>query len=288
MSGAEGQPAAVRIRGLTAGYAGVPAVVGVDLDVAPGEIVMLFGPSGCGKSTVLRTLAGLLRPLAGRIEVDGQPVTGTSGERALVFQEDALLPWRTALGNVEFALALRGELRYRRKVEARHLLKQVALSGFEQHLPHQLSGGMRQRVQLARTLAVHPRVMLMDEPFGALDAQTRRTMQNLLLEVWKEYRTTVVFVTHDLEEALLLGDRIVVMTPRPARVKTIVEVGKTGGSGAERNVSRARYEVLAHLGDGQAENIGDGDLGRDPGRTGAKAKDGAELDVRLAEEEATR
>ena len=260
-------------------------MVGVDLDVAPGEIVMLFGPSGCGKSTVLRTLAGLLTPLAGSIEVDERPVAGTSRERALVFQEDALLPWRTAFGNVEFALALRGEPRYRRRMEANHLLKQVALSGFEQHLPQQLSGGMRQRLQLARTLAAHPRVMLMDEPFGALDAQTRRAMQNLLLEVWKEYRTTVVFVTHDIEEALLLGDRIVVMTPRPARVKTIVEVGPACGSRAERNVSRARYEVLAHLGDGTADTTGESDVGA------AQTHDAepSNVDIRVVEdEEATR
>jgi NitT/TauT family transport system ATP-binding protein len=245
------EPAGVRIRGLTAGYQGAPAVVGLDLEVAPGEIVVLFGPSGCGKSTVLRVLAGLLAQMAGTIEVDGQPIAGTSAERALVFQEDALLPWRSALGNVEFALSLQGVARSDRRPEACRLLAQVALGGFERHLPRQLSGGMRQRVQLARTLATRPRVMLMDEPFGALDAQTRAAMQALLLEVWKQYRTTAVFVTHDLDEALLLGDRIVVMTSRPARVKTIVTVAEPRGTatGADRNVSRARYEVLAHLGD---------------------------------------
>lgn len=217
-------PAAVRIRGLTAGYQGCPAVTDIDVDIAPGEIVVLFGPSGCGKSTILRTVAGLLAPLAGTIEIDGVPIEGTSADRALVFQEDALLPWRTAQANVTLALSLRGVPRGRQKGEAVALLDQVGLSGFERHLPRQLSGGMRQRVQLARTLACRPRVMLMDEPFGALDAQTRRSMQALVLEVWSRYRTSVLFVTHDVTEAVLLGDKICVLTARPARLHAVVDV----------------------------------------------------------------
>lgn len=220
----DGEPAAVSIRDLTVGYDGVPAVTGIDVDVAPGEVVVLFGPSGCGKSTILRAVAGLLRPMAGTVGIDGAPIDGTSADRALVFQEDALLPWRSARANVELALALRGVARSERRAEAGGLLDRVGLAGFERHLPRQLSGGMRQRVQLARTLASRPRVMLMDEPFGALDAQTRATMQTLVVEVWSNYRTSVLFVTHDANEAVLLGDRICVLSSRPARLSAIVDV----------------------------------------------------------------
>lgn len=227
-----GDPAAVRIRGLTAGYRGCPAVTGIDVDVAPGEIAVLFGPSGCGKSTILRAVAGLLEPIAGTIEIDGAPIRGTSADRALVFQEDALLPWRSAQGNVELALALRGVPRTRRRPEAEALLDRVGLAGFARHLPRQLSGGMRQRVQLARTLACRPRVMLMDEPFGALDAQTRSAMQALVLEVWAQYRTSVLFVTHDVNEAVLLGDRVLVLTSRPARLSAVVNARALGDPAA--------------------------------------------------------
>ena len=219
--------AAVRIRELTVGYHGTPAVEGIDVDIAAGEVVVLFGPSGCGKSTILRAVAGLLTPMAGTIELDGSAVHGTCADRALVFQEDALLPWRSAMANVELALALRGVPRKHRREEAARLLEQVGQKGYERHLPRQLSGGMRQRVQLARTLASKPRVMLMDEPFGALDAQTRATMQALVVDVWGLSRTTVLFVTHDVHEAVLLGDRVCVLTARPARLAALVEVPPT-------------------------------------------------------------
>ena len=228
----DSNPAAVRIRSLTAGYQGCAAVTGIDIDVEPGEVVVLFGPSGCGKSTILRSVAGLLPPIAGTIEIDGTSIDGTSAERALVFQEDALLPWRSAQGNVELALALRGVPRSRRRAEAAMLIERVGLSGFARHLPRQLSGGMRQRVQLARTLASRPRVMLMDEPFGALDAQTRASMQALVLEVWLQYRTSVLFVTHDVNEAVLLGDRICVLTSRPARISAVVDVAEVADARA--------------------------------------------------------
>lgn len=228
----ESNPAAVRIRGLSAGYHCDAAVTEIDVDVAPGEVVVLFGPSGCGKSTILRAVAGLLGPTAGTIEIDGTPIEGTSADRALVFQEDALLPWRSAQANVELALALRRVPRVQRRSEAQELLDRVGLAGFERHLPRQLSGGMRQRVQLARTLASRPRLMLMDEPFGALDAQTRSSMQALVLEVWAQYRTSVLFVTHDVSEAVLLGDRVCLLTARPARVGAVVDVAKVGGPGA--------------------------------------------------------
>ncbi|WUR94987.1 ABC transporter ATP-binding protein [Streptomyces sp. NBC_01262] len=229
----------------------------VDLEVSPGEIVVLLGPSGCGKSTILRALAGLLRPVAGRAEVDGKPVEETGATCAMVFQEDALLPWRSARRNVEYALKLRGVPRGQRRDQAEDLLAQVGLDGFSDHLPGQLSGGMRQRVQLARTLATRPRVMLMDEPFGALDAQTRSEMQQLLISVWQQYGTTILFVTHDVDEALLLADRIVLLSPRPARVRKVVGIPNPRRPGAqfEPEFARRRYEILASMGEAPSTEL---------------------------------
>ncbi|HEX2313646.1 MAG TPA: ABC transporter ATP-binding protein [Thermomonospora sp.] len=240
--------AAIELRGMRVAFADGPAAE-LDLAVAPGEIVALLGPSGCGKSTVLRALAGLL------------PVTGGTVRPphrhgiAMVFQEDALLPWRTARRNVEYALKLRGVPRRDRRAEATGLLAQVGLDGFADHLPGRLSGGMRQRVQLARTLAARPEIMLMDEPFGALDAQTRADMQRLLLSVWESRRTTILFVTHDVDEALLIADRIVLLTPRPATVARIFEVPRPRAPGArfEPARTRLRYEILAALGGPRTE-----------------------------------
>ncbi|HEY1971550.1 MAG TPA: ABC transporter ATP-binding protein [Pseudonocardia sp.] len=240
--------APVRLSGLCIGF-GAMLAAQVDLEVSAGQIVVLLGPSGCGKSTILRALAGLLTPLSGTAEVDGAPVAQGGARCAMVFQEDALLPWRSARRNVEYALALRGVPRAQRGGQARELLGQVGLEHFTEHLPGQLSGGMRQRVQLARTLGTRPRVMLMDEPFGALDAQTRTEMQQLLVRVWEQYRTTILFVTHDVDEALLLADRIVLLSPRPARVSKIVEVPSPRRPGAqfEPEFARRRYEILASL-----------------------------------------
>lgn len=189
----------------------------------------------------------MLEPVGGTAEIDG----GSGEQCAMVFQEDALLPWRSARKNVEFALKLRGVPRARRRAEALELLVQVGLDGYGEHLPGALSGGMRQRVQLARTLATEPRVLLMDEPFGALDAQTRADMQRLLITVWQQRKTTVLFVTHDVDEALLLADRIVLLTPRPARIQRIVTIDHPRAPGArfEPEFARHRYEILAALGD---------------------------------------
>nr|WP_245713865.1 ABC transporter ATP-binding protein [Nocardia vaccinii] len=223
----------------------------IDLDVEPGEIIVLLGPSGCGKSTILRAMAGLLTPVAGTVSLDGSTL-GANGERcAMVFQEDALLPWRTARKNVEFALKLRGVPQGQRRGEATELLNQVGLADFGEQLPGKLSGGMRQRVQLARTLAAHPRVLLMDEPFGALDAQTRTDMQTLLISMWQQHKTTVLFVTHDVDEALLLADRIVLLTPRPARIQRVISIDNPRAPGArfEPEFARRRYEILAALGE---------------------------------------
>ncbi|MFB7861305.1 ABC transporter ATP-binding protein [Streptomyces sp. NPDC056069] len=200
------------------------AVEDIDLQVAPGEFVVLVGPSGCGKSTLLDLLGGLARPTSGRILLDGEPVTGPGLNRGIVFQQYALLPWRTALGNVEFGLEATGVPRRERGARAREFLDLVGLSGFENRHPHELSGGMRQRVAIARSLAYDPDVLLMDEPFAALDAQTRESLQDELLRIWQRTGKTVVFITHSIDEAVYLGQRVAVMTSRPGRVKQVVPV----------------------------------------------------------------
>ncbi|GAB2875739.1 ABC transporter ATP-binding protein [Pseudoduganella ginsengisoli] len=194
------------------------AVQDVSLDIAPGEFICLLGPSGCGKSTLLGALAGHIPASSGSITVDGTAISGPHPERGLVFQQHTLFPWKSVLANVAFGLKMQGVARKEREARARELIALVGLEGFEQHYPSQLSGGMRQRVEIARVLITHPRVMLMDEPFGALDAQTRLMMQHLLLDVWARIRTTIVFITHDIDEALFLADRIFVMSPRPGRI----------------------------------------------------------------------
>ncbi|MFE2754878.1 ABC transporter ATP-binding protein [Actinosynnema sp. NPDC059335] len=201
----------VLVEGLTVRFGDAVVLRDFDLAVRTGELLVVAGPSGCGKSTLLRAVAGLVPAAAGRVVVDGQVVRGTSRDRAMVFQEDGLLPWRTAQRNVELPLALQGVDRARRRAAARRWLDRVGLAGFERHLPRELSGGMRQRVQLARTLAQRPKVVLMDEPFAALDAQTRADMQELVVEVLREAGATTVFVTHDVDEAVRLGDRVVVL-----------------------------------------------------------------------------
>ena len=200
------------------GSSGVEVLHDVSLDVAPGEFVCLLGPSGCGKSTLLGALAGHLPPTQGQLQLDGRAIQGPGAERGLVFQHHTLFPWKTVLDNVAFGLKMKGVGRQEREQQAHSLLGLVGLSEFANSYPRALSGGMQQRVEIARALINHPSVLLMDEPFGALDALTRVTMQELLLEIWERIRTTVVFVTHDIEEALFLADRIVVMGPRPARI----------------------------------------------------------------------
>jgi len=190
----------------------------VSLDAAPGELLCLLGPSGCGKSTLLGALAGHLLPARGTLLINGEAIEGPHPDRGLVFQQHTLFPWKTVLQNVAYGLKLKGVDRAQREAEARQMIAQVGLAGFEQRYPLELSGGMQQRVEIARVLVNRPRVLLMDEPFGALDALTRAHMQELLLDLWNRLRTTILFVTHDIDEALFLADRVLVLGPRPGRI----------------------------------------------------------------------
>jgi ABC-type nitrate/sulfonate/bicarbonate transport system ATPase subunit len=202
----------------------VEALTPVTLDVAAGEFVSIVGPSGCGKSTLLNILAGLLEPTAGEARVHDQVIRGPDIDRGMVFQSYALFPWRSVVGNVEFGLERKGVPRSERRAIALAYLKSVGLQDFATKQVHELSGGMKQRVAIARAFAANPSTILMDEPFGALDALTRRTLQKQLLGIWQEHRKTVVFITHSVAEAITLSDRVVVMTARPGAIKSIIAI----------------------------------------------------------------
>ncbi len=202
----------------------VVALDTLDLGIDEGEFVTVVGPSGCGKSTLLNLVVGLLPPSAGRILFRERAVEGINPEIGYVTQKDNLLPWRTLIANVELALEIRGTAKDERRRRAEKLIAQVGLTGFEEHYPHELSGGMRQRANIIRTLIYDPELILMDEPFGPLDAQTRIVLQDQLLKLWLGSRKTILFITHDLVEAITLADRVVVMTSRPGRVKYIAVV----------------------------------------------------------------
>jgi NitT/TauT family transport system ATP-binding protein len=201
------------------------ALDGVNLTVMEGEFVSIVGPSGCGKTTFLSVVDGLIAATSGRIIVDGQVVDRPGPDRAVVFQDASLLPWRTVERNVTYGLECLGVAMPEAKPRAQRFIDMVGLSGFERHYPHELSGGMQQRVNLARALVMDPKVLLMDEPFAALDAQTREMMQEELLQIWLQARKTVLFVTHQVDEAIYLSDRVVVFSGRPGRVKDIIDVG---------------------------------------------------------------
>lgn len=202
----------------------IQAVANVNLSVRENEFISIIGPSGCGKTTLLKMIDGLLPYDSGEILINGRKVTAPGPDRAVVFQTFALLPWRTVFENVEFSLELRRVSKEEREKTAREYIRRVGLAEFENHYPHELSGGMQQRAGLARALAVNPTILLMDEPFGSVDAQTRQLLQEELLELWQREQKTVIFVTHSMDEAVYLSDRVVVMTPRPGRVAEILEV----------------------------------------------------------------
>ena len=204
----------------------VYALHNISFSVLPNEILVLIGPSGCGKTTILNLIAGFIKPTSGEVLFDGKPVTGPGSERAIIFQEYALFPWYSVRNNIEFGLvAKRIPARDRRQISDR-LLKMINLEKFADLYPYQLSGGMKQRVALARALAVEPKILLMDEPFGALDAQTRNHLQQSLLDIWKVNKTTIIFVTHSIDEALVLGHKILVLSRQPAENIDFIEIAK--------------------------------------------------------------
>jgi NitT/TauT family transport system ATP-binding protein len=203
---------------------GLVALYDITLSVRKKEFVCLLGPSGCGKTTLIRIIAGLLAPDRGEVQVNGTPVTAPGRDRCMVFQHFGLLPWRTVLANVEFGLELQGVPHEERQAAARRFLELVGLKGFEGYYPHQISGGMQQRVGIARALTMEPDILLMDEPFGAVDAQTREQLQEELLRIVAKTDTTVIFVTHSIDESIYLSDRVVVMAARPGRIHAEVKV----------------------------------------------------------------
>lgn len=236
----------------------------VSVRIRSGEFISLIGPSGCGKTTLLKIMDGLLPHDEGEVLVGGVPVSGPGHDRAVVFQNFALLPWQTVFDNVGFGLFLRGVGRKEAKEAILHYIEMVGLSGFEDRYPAQLSGGMQQRVGLARALAVDPSILLMDEPFGAVDAQTRQLLQDDLLRIWEASNKAVVFVTHDMSEAAYLSDRIVVMGSRPGRVAEIVETELPRPRGEETRTSARFVEVTAHVWEVLRDLIMEGRNQREP------------------------
>ncbi len=228
------------------GSAPVVALDGIDLAIERDEFVSVVGPSGCGKSTLLYLLGGFLELSAGKILMDGKPVSEPGPDRGIVFQHFALFPWKTVMGNVEFGLAESGVGKDERRAIAKRYIDMVKLTGFEDSFPNRLSGGMQQRVALARTLACDPEVLLMDEPFGALDAQTRYILQQELLEIWRRQKKTVMFVTHDVREAVILAERVVVMSARPGRIKTILNT-KLGAGDPRQAIDDLSEEIWSLL-----------------------------------------
>lgn len=216
--------AKLSIQQVTKRFGAMTALAPTDLEVKKGEFICVVGPSGCGKSTLFNMIAGVLAPDSGKILIDGIEVTGKSGQVGYMLQKDLLLPWMTVIDNIVLGATLKGKATRQLRTEGVALARRYGLGDFINHYPAALSGGMRQRVALMRTLAMHRDVMLLDEPFGALDSQTRLAMQQWLLTVWAEQQRTVIFVTHDIDEAIYLADRVVVMSPRPGRIQRILDV----------------------------------------------------------------
>lgn len=222
------------------------AVENISLNVKAGEFLVIVGPSGCGKSTLLDLLAGLTEPTSGKITIDDKVITGPALDRGIVFQQYALFPWLTSLQNIEFGLEAKGVPKAERTKTALHFLQLVGLTDFGHHYPSELSGGMKQRVAIARSLAYNPDVLLMDEPFAALDAQTRETLQAELVRIWQQTGKTVIFITHSIDEAIYLGQRIAIMTSRPGRIKQIIDVPAELRSNHEDVRSSLAFGQLRH------------------------------------------
>jgi ABC-type nitrate/sulfonate/bicarbonate transport system ATPase subunit len=214
----------LQVQNVSHHFGATAALAPISLDVGTGEFVSIIGPSGCGKSTLFNIASGLIRPSAGRVLIDGRDVTGKTGHVGYMLQKDLLLPWRTVTDNIVLGAALHGRVSQRDQAEARMLAERYGLGDFVDHYPHSLSGGMRQRVALMRTLALHTDVLLLDEPFGALDSQTRLRMQQWLLDVWSDLGQTIVFITHDVDEAIFLSDHVLVMSVRPGHVRASFQV----------------------------------------------------------------
>ncbi|KRE07917.1 ABC transporter ATP-binding protein [Bacillus sp. Root239] len=222
------------------------ALQDINLEVKTGEFMVIVGPSGCGKSTLLDLLGGLTKPTSGKILIDGKPITGPNLDRGIVFQQYALFPWKTAQANIEFGLEAKGISKAERSEQARYYLSLVGLSGFENRYPHELSGGMKQRIAIARSLAYDPDVLLMDEPFAALDAQTRETLQSELLSIWEKTKKTIVFITHGIDEAVYLGQRVAVMTSRPGQIKQVIDVPFDSRASEEDLRSNPEFSKIRH------------------------------------------
>jgi ABC-type nitrate/sulfonate/bicarbonate transport system ATPase subunit len=212
------------LQGISQRFGDIDALAPVDLTVEDGEFVCIVGPSGCGKSTIFNIVSGLLTPTSGTVRLDGADIKGKTGHVGYMLQKDLLLPWRTVLDNIVLGADIRGRATRADRRAAAGMAQRYGLGAYLNHYPHALSGGMRQRVAVMRTLALDHPLMLLDEPFGALDSHTRMMMQQWLLQVWRDQRKTVMFVTHDIDEALFLGDRVVVMSPRPGRVEAVIPV----------------------------------------------------------------
>jgi NitT/TauT family transport system ATP-binding protein len=269
---------AIRIRNANLSFGsdatGTDILQNISLDVSPGEFVAILGPSGCGKSTLLGAIAGFTRLTGGEIFVDSNLVQKPAADRGIVFQDHNLFPWKTVISNVEFGLKMRGVVKAERREIAKEILARIGLSEFWRHYPRELSGGMQQRVNLARVLVNRPEVLLMDEPFGALDAQTRLQMQEMLLGLWEEYGMTVVFVTHDIDEAILLSDRVLIMSRRPGRIAVEIPVSLGRPRTLELSTSvdfqRVKRECLAYVRPESSRSAGGQNTGRANGALNMK------------------
>ncbi len=244
-------PVKVKIDNVVKKYSGrngeMVALNGVSLDIHENEFDCVVGPSGCGKSTLLNIIAGLHEPTSGQVLVDGQAVSGPGPDRGVVFQQYALFPWLTVQKNVEFGLKLQGMSQDKAEQEAKKYIKMVDLEQFAQSYPKELSGGMKQRVAIARAYAINPKVLLMDEPFGALDAQTRTQLQTELLKTWEKEQKTCFFITHDVEEAIILAQRVIIMSARPGRIKEVVEINIPYPRTQETKMSKEFLDLKNHI-----------------------------------------